>query len=45
MWLAPNTPPDNKHKMEVQMNAGQSDMHRIGSMYEANLFPNARYLN
>lgn len=44
MWLSPNTAPDTKQKMEEQLNSGQNDLHRIGSMYEANLFPNARYV-
>ena len=43
MWLSPNTTSDAKKKIEEQLDKGQSDLHRIGSMYEANLFPNARY--
>ena len=43
MWFAPNTSSETKKKIEEQLKCGENDLHRIGTMYEANLFPNARY--
>jgi len=44
LWLSNNSPSGTKHKIEEQLKCAEENLHRIGSMYQMNLFPNTRYV-